>query len=117
MKELNKQSSTTMQSTSQPISMPSRQPVHHAGEASSRNDGLVELFEPSSPSRPQLDGRRQSWMADSSVVSCTKCDRPFTLFLRRHHCRRCGRIFCAECSNNRITNLRSLEDKDYYRLW
>ncbi|RKP23993.1 hypothetical protein SYNPS1DRAFT_1495, partial [Syncephalis pseudoplumigaleata] len=28
------------------------------------------------------------------------CQKPFTLFERRHHCRRCGEVFCAGCSAN-----------------
>ncbi len=38
---------------------------------------------------------------DSSVQECdlTVCARLFSLFTRRHHCRRCGGIFCAEHSS------------------
>lgn len=42
--------------------------------------------------------RLGAWMADESACSCTKCDEPFTLFRRRHHCWACGRIYCAECA-------------------
>lgn len=31
---------------------------------------------------------------------CATCLQPFTLFRRRHHCRRCGHIFCAYCCNS-----------------
>ncbi|CAG9330723.1 unnamed protein product [Blepharisma stoltei] len=41
---------------------------------------------------------QEFWMPDSSAKSCFKCDRPFTLFRRRHHCRFCGFIFCSSCS-------------------
>ena len=37
------------------------------------------------------------WLPDAEVYDCTKCAAPFSLFRRRHHCRRCGRIFCADC--------------------
>jgi len=30
------------------------------------------------------------------------CDKKFTFFERRHHCRRCGNIFCAEHSTHAI---------------
>ena len=41
--------------------------------------------------------RRHYWMSDSSAKSCYECERPFTLLRRRHHCRSCGQIFCANC--------------------
>lgn len=37
------------------------------------------------------------WDADSGAVYCKACSEPFTLLLRKHHCRRCGHIYCAEC--------------------
>ena len=43
-----------------------------------------------------------SWIPDSSVVACYACKGPFNIVRRRHHCRRCGRIFCGDCSNNFI---------------
>lgn len=82
---------------------------------------LIELFEPSSPSRPHHNEntprRRRSWVADELVASCSGCQSRFTIFLRRHHCRRCGLIFCNDCSNNRLTHLVDSQDKNYYRLW
>ncbi|KYO47939.1 lateral signaling target 2-like protein [Alligator mississippiensis] len=38
------------------------------------------------------------WMPDSSCSQCSACHAPFTLLRRRHHCRNCGKIFCARCS-------------------
>ncbi|CAH8865335.1 unnamed protein product [Trichobilharzia szidati] len=31
---------------------------------------------------------------------CASCNRSFTLIWRRHHCRRCGHIFCSKCCNH-----------------
>ncbi|KAJ2779745.1 hypothetical protein GGI15_003779 [Coemansia interrupta] len=42
-----------------------------------------------------------AWEADDSAASCRQCARRFTLFLRRHHCRRCGLLFCLACSSAR----------------
>jgi hypothetical protein len=30
-------------------------------------------------------------------VQCTLCNAKFSLILRRHHCRRCGKVVCANC--------------------
>lgn len=37
-------------------------------------------------------------MPDKDVLNCSKCTRKFTLWLRKHHCRLCNRIFCKKCS-------------------
>ena len=38
------------------------------------------------------------WIPDHATRQCYKCGTPFGLLLRRHHCRVCGRIFCADCT-------------------
>jgi hypothetical protein len=44
------------------------------------------------------------WQDDSSTNVCTQpgCSTPFTLFNRRHHCRKCGGIFCGTHSQQRV---------------
>jgi len=50
--------------------------------------------------RLNIESRRASkWVEDSSVAKCFKCDTDFTMILRKHHCRLCGRVFCSQCSN------------------
>jgi len=39
---------------------------------------------------------------DSEVASCPLCAAAFGLFVRRHHCRRCGGVFCGSCSGSQI---------------
>nr|AVV27008.1 Rheb1 [Prokinetoplastina sp.] len=48
---------------------------------------------------------RPNWKPDTDVNACEKCRLTFTLIRRRHHCRRCGGIFCDACSSNRRTGL------------
>jgi hypothetical protein len=38
------------------------------------------------------------WAADETAAACTGCTAPFTIMLRRHHCRNCGQVFCAACT-------------------
>lgn len=39
------------------------------------------------------------WVPDHLVSACQSCQEPFTLTKRRHHCRACGKVFCAKCSS------------------
>lgn len=45
---------------------------------------------------------RDFWMPDQSCRVCYECDSQFTVFNRRHHCRLCGRVFCAKCTSNSV---------------
>lgn len=45
---------------------------------------------------------RDFWMPDQSCRVCYECDSQFTVFNRRHHCRICGRVFCAKCTANSV---------------
>ncbi|XP_033337491.1 phosphatidylinositol-3,5-bisphosphate 3-phosphatase MTMR4 [Megalopta genalis] len=40
------------------------------------------------------------WVPDHAVTRCMGCDTEFWLGRRKHHCRCCGKIFCADCSEN-----------------
>lgn len=48
------------------------------------------------------DVSRDFWMPDQSCRVCYECDSQFTVFNRRHHCRLCGRVFCAKCTSHTI---------------
>ncbi|XP_067941364.1 zinc finger FYVE domain-containing protein 21-like [Watersipora subatra] len=34
------------------------------------------------------------WIPDNEVFRCQQCDKTFNFTTRKHHCRRCGGIFC-----------------------
>lgn len=40
------------------------------------------------------------WRSDSSAAQCSSCTSTFSFFTRRHHCRRCGKIFCDTCTSH-----------------
>ncbi|KAF7366860.1 Isoform b [Mycena sanguinolenta] len=46
------------------------------------------------------------WKPDSAALNCDNfyCSTSFSLFERRHHCRKCGGVFCGPCST-RSTSL------------
>lgn len=44
-----------------------------------------------------------AWQDDAEVSACPICKRPFTFLFRKHHCRRCGKVICDQCSPHRIT--------------
>eukprot|EP01114_Cavostelium_apophysatum_P020893 TRINITY_DN7136_c0_g1_i2.p1 TRINITY_DN7136_c0_g1~~TRINITY_DN7136_c0_g1_i2.p1 ORF type:complete len:537 (+),score=125.57 TRINITY_DN7136_c0_g1_i2:56-1666(+) len=45
---------------------------------------------------------RAQWANDENIYYCSKCDTEFGLFTRRHHCRKCGGIFCDNCTRFRM---------------
>ncbi|CAB3383178.1 Hypothetical predicted protein [Cloeon dipterum] len=51
------------------------------------------------PPNPPL---KSDWVPNDEARDCMCCQLvPFTMFNRRHHCRRCGRVVCGSCSCNR----------------
>ncbi|XP_050666457.1 myotubularin-related protein 4-like isoform X2 [Leptidea sinapis] len=60
-----------------------------SGSSSSGSASEVEVGE---------DARGVVWLPDSAAPRCQHCRNQFWLARRRHHCRRCGGIFCGSCS-------------------
>ena len=46
--------------------------------------------------------RPRFWIDERACKSCYECDRRFGPTARKHHCRACGRVFCARCSSNAL---------------
>ncbi|XP_017083839.2 zinc finger FYVE domain-containing protein 26 homolog isoform X2 [Drosophila eugracilis] len=52
---------------------------------------------------PKQAPNRQQWTRDEEASHCMCCRRAaFTMLMRRHHCRRCGRVVCYACSTHRL---------------
>jgi len=44
------------------------------------------------------------WQADNEVTKCPLCETDFGVFTRKHHCRFCGKVVCADCNKNKSTH-------------
>mmetsp|Transcript_144977 Transcript_144977/g.255549 ORF Transcript_144977/g.255549 Transcript_144977/m.255549 type:complete len:260 (-) Transcript_144977:66-845(-) len=43
-----------------------------------------------------------AWVPDDDAQDCAECFGRFSLTRRRHHCRLCGGVVCAACSESRV---------------
>ncbi|KAL6899316.1 hypothetical protein ACP4OV_005974 [Aristida adscensionis] len=50
------------------------------------------------PPKPSMRGA--TWVVDAS--HCQGCSAQFSLFTRKHHCQRCGGLFCSTCTQQRM---------------
>lgn len=52
---------------------------------------------------PEQVPTRDQWTEDYSTDRCMLCRTSmFSMIIRRHHCRRCGRLVCHACSRHRM---------------
>ena len=52
---------------------------------------------------PATAPSKDLWVANDEVTQCPCCEIvQFSMFNRRHHCRRCGRVVCSCCSAHRL---------------
>ena len=60
----------------------------------SRKATFVSLDQMASPSRSlgRLGDAAPVWVPDTRVTMCGSCSAEFSLVLRRHHCRACGKV-------------------------
>lgn len=46
--------------------------------------------------------RRGRWVPDDELNNCMGCNSEFSIFVRKHHCRKCGALLCDDCSSTRM---------------
>ena len=47
--------------------------------------------------------RASKWVPNDATDSCMSCNGRFCwLFIRKHHCRQCGGLFCGKCSHHTL---------------
>ena len=69
-----------------------------------------------------IRNRNISWVGDNMVTQCHNpvCKTEFSFYVRKHHCRSCGNIFCHKCSDYYITIPKFIKDRpdeaDYWNI-
>ena len=69
---------------------------------------IIDNYSPKNPSfmhhaesLSKIQSRqRVSWVDDTLINRCFSCNSQFTFYLRSHHCRKCGNVYCYKCSDN-----------------
>ncbi|KAK9532199.1 hypothetical protein VZT92_009596 [Zoarces viviparus] len=75
---------------SEPPPYPGGSPTDRAVTVNWKRDGAEEL-----------GSRQPSWVPDAEAPNCMNCYQRFTFTKRRHHCRACGKVYCAGCCNRK----------------
>ncbi|XP_050505973.1 lateral signaling target protein 2 homolog isoform X1 [Diabrotica virgifera virgifera] len=68
----------------------------HPNEVSQNEPDTIVCTDAPDYSRPPI------WIPDVEAPKCMSCRVNFTVVKRRHHCRNCGKVFCARCSSNSV---------------
>ncbi|OQR91477.1 myotubularin [Thraustotheca clavata] len=88
-----------MMAKSLQVSIPTTQAEDRSGGRESPAESIrQELLNEVS----RITQKSVAWVPDSLADKCYQCNTLFSLVLRRHHCRRCGNIFCDACSLSRM---------------
>uniref|UniRef100_A0A672SI37 Zinc finger FYVE domain-containing protein 16-like n=1 Tax=Sinocyclocheilus grahami TaxID=75366 RepID=A0A672SI37_SINGR len=73
---------------------------------SAENGSQPPPYPGESPDPPGLEveglgSKQPPWVPDSEAPNCMNCEQKFTFTKRRHHCRACGKVYCANCCNRK----------------
>ncbi|KAG8165248.1 hypothetical protein KVR01_005523 [Diaporthe batatas] len=88
-----------------PATPPSPPPASRRRTSSNAFAATRAVHQPQRPpeSRRPSDLVLPRWQPDAEVTFCPICHTQFSIFIRKHHCRKCGRVVCNSCSPHRIT--------------
>ncbi|KAG1971311.1 zinc finger FYVE domain-containing protein [Pimephales promelas] len=62
---------------------------------------LESSVDPADLEAEGLGSKQPPWVPDSEAPNCMNCEQKFTFTKRRHHCRACGKVYCAGCCNRK----------------
>ncbi|KAG6432025.1 hypothetical protein SASPL_103598 [Salvia splendens] len=82
-----------------------------AEQPAEKKKGFADFINKIKPVNEEKD----HWVPDEATSKCTSCGTDFGAFVRRHHCRNCGDIFCDKCTQGR-TALNSDENAPVVRV-
>ncbi|KAL3641002.1 Protein free1 [Castilleja foliolosa] len=68
-----------------------------AEQPSEKKKGFADFVNLIKPVNEEKD----HWVPDEAVTKCIGCGTDFGAFVRKHHCRNCGDIFCDKCTQGR----------------
>jgi hypothetical protein len=93
----------TTRNTAIDLSTPPRLHPHQRGHTTG-NITFTPFPPPRTTSQRRIsDIMPPPWQPDPEVHQCPVCEQEFGFLFRKHHCRKCGRVVCANCSPHRIT--------------
>lgn len=65
-----------------------------------------------------VQNKNNVWVEDTMITYCTNCKLEFYIFMRKHHCRYCGNVFCNTCTSKYIIIPDFISDKlEYNDNW
>lgn len=99
----------------QPLTMRTASPLELVGRVSSKvrvrhNTNHAHGFY--TPTSQTQEPTRNHWRKDESRTACSYCHKPFSFVRRRHHCRRCGDLFCSD----HVSHVLSLDAEAQFTL-
>lgn len=74
-------------------------------ELNSWSTAMKQAIDNAKETLDQVEQYREApiWISDSAADKCMECSKPFNaLTRRRHHCRLCGRVLCADCVSRKV---------------
>ncbi|XP_029940738.1 zinc finger FYVE domain-containing protein 16 isoform X2 [Salarias fasciatus] len=77
------------------------EPPPYPGEPDPPTAAAADSLRGEGPAEEEPGSRQPEWVPDADAPNCMNCEQRFTFTRRRHHCRACGKVYCAGCCNRK----------------